>query len=172
MAIQSLLPLAVQFGLPLLQRVLGDKLDPANGALATHVVREVARRSGVQPEQLGAYARDNPEVVEAAMREVEETAPEMIQLYTAGVEGQFALLQSEQRDPAWKSAWRAGWMYLLGVLWVWNIIVLHLINAIWKWALPPVEFTVLLQLTGLFMALYMGGHTLKDIGKSFVRRKG
>ncbi|WP_299165822.1 hypothetical protein [uncultured Tateyamaria sp.] len=171
MALNALLPLAVQFGLPMLENVLNNKFGGQGGALATTVVREVARKSGVEVDQLEQYAADHPDVVEVAMRDVEAMAPEMIQLYTAGLEGQFALLQAEQRGVLWKSAWRPGWMYLLGVLWVWNIIGLHMINAIWKWQLPPVDYSILLQLTGLFMALLMGGHTLKDIGKSFVGAK-
>lgn len=48
-------------------------------------------------------------------------------------------------------------------LWTWNVVGLHLLNALLKWRLPPMDMTVLLSLTGLFMALYMGGHTLKDV---------
>jgi hypothetical protein len=53
-------------------------------------------------------------------------------------------------------------MWLLAFLWMWNIVILHVANAIWKIALPPTDFTVLLGLTSVYMALYMGGHTLKD----------
>jgi hypothetical protein len=58
-------------------------------------------------------------------------------------------------------------MYLLGFFWTWNIVLLHVANAIWKVALPPVPFDQLLALTGIFMALYMGGHTLKDVASKW-----
>jgi hypothetical protein len=57
-------------------------------------------------------------------------------------------------------------MYLIGLLWIWNVIVLHVLNASLKIALPPMPFEQLMQLSGLYFGLYMGGHTIKDmVGK-------
>lgn len=58
-------------------------------------------------------------------------------------------------------------MYLLGFLWLWNLVILHVANAAWKIALPPLDTANLLALTGLFLSLYMGGHTvLRALGKT------
>lgn len=35
-------------------------------------------------------------------------------------------------------------------------------RAYWRIALPPIDNATLLSLTATYMALYMGGHTLKD----------
>jgi hypothetical protein len=56
-------------------------------------------------------------------------------------------------------------MYMIGLLWLWNVIVLHSLNAIFKISLPQIDLVILLQLSGLYMGLYMGGHTLKDFFK-------
>ncbi|MEM6372357.1 MAG: hypothetical protein AAF727_06210 [Pseudomonadota bacterium] len=172
MAATALIGLATQLGLPVIQKILANKIGPAGGALATDVIREVAGRVGIAEAEVVEVAENDPKQLHDAMIEVEGIAPELIQLYASGVEHQFALLQAEMREPFWYSAWRPGWMYLLMLFWLWNIVIAHMTNAIMKWALPTVDFSILLQLTGLFMALYMGGHTLKDIGKSFLGKRG
>jgi len=42
------------------------------------------------------------------------------------------------------------------------VVILHVANAIWRIALPPIDLGVLLSLTGIYTAFYMGGHTVKD----------
>jgi hypothetical protein len=54
--------------------------------------------------------------------------PELIALYAAGLEGQFALLQAETREGFWQSFWRYGWMYLLAIFWIWRIIIGPIVN--------------------------------------------
>ena len=67
-------------------------------------------------------------------------------------------------------AWRPLGMYLIGFLWLWNVVLLHVANAIWKIALPPVEFAVLLQISAIYMGLYMGGHTVKATVQNFMKK--
>ena len=155
--------LALQSGLPIVEKLLTRKLGDQGGQLASEVIRAIAARAGVGPEEIEDLVETNPGRALDAMREVEKQSPELLALYAAGVQGQFALLQAEQADPAWMRAWRPGWMYLLGLFWLWNIIGLHVLNAVYKTALPPVPFDQLLGLTTVFMALYMGGHTVKDL---------
>jgi hypothetical protein len=163
----ALLSLAGQVGLPILRRILEDKLGGAGGSLAADVIDAVAARAGVTPDQLDAYAEDSPGVVIEAMREVERMAPELVALYASGLEYQMAVLAAEKGEPLWVRAWRPGWMYLLGLFWLWNIVILHIANAIWKTALPVMPLEILMSLTGVFMALYMGGHTIKDIAQKW-----
>jgi hypothetical protein len=163
----ALATLALQAGLPVIEKLLSKKLGDQNGQLATTVIRAVAERAGTTPEEVEALATDNPGRVIDAMREVERMTPEMVGLYAAEVQLQLAMAEAEQSDPAWMRAWRPGWMYLLGFLWLWNLVLLHVANAVWKIALPPLPTTDLLALTGLFLSLYMGGHTvLRALGKA------
>lgn len=162
MSATALTALAVEIGVPLLGRILSRRIGAGNVQLITDVVGAVANRLGVSPQEADAMVEtDRPRVVDA-LRDVERQAPELLALYTSSLEGQYALLQAEQKGPWWGWAWRPAFMWLLGLLWLWNVIVLHVCNAVWRIALPPMDPGVLLSLTGIYAALYMGGHTVKD----------
>jgi hypothetical protein len=159
--------LALQSGLPLIEKLLSKKIGDQGGALATAVISAIATRAGVQPDAVEDLAATTPGKVIEAMREVERASPELLAAYDRDLQLQLATLEAEKGDPAWMRAWRPGWMYLLGFLWLWNLVILHVANAVWKIALPPLPTTDLLALTGLFLSLYMGGHTvLRALGKA------
>lgn len=158
----AILSIAGQIGAPLIRQVLSSRIGARNTELATSVIDAVARRAGVSVGDLDQLAEADPPRVVDAVRETEAMMPEMVALYAQGLEGQFALLQAETKGPWWGWAWRPFMMWLLAFLWLWNIVILHLANAIWKIALPPTDAATLLGLTSVYMALYMGGHTLKD----------
>lgn len=160
--------LALNAGLPIIEKVLTGKLGDTGGQLAAEVLGAIAKRVGVSPDQLDGVADQQPGQVIDAMRKVEAMSPEIVGLYAAGLQGQFALLQAETAEGGWKAAWRPAGMYLLGFLWLWNVVLLHVGNAIWKTALPPMPFPELFQVSGLYMGLYMGGHTLKDVASKWV----
>ncbi len=155
--------LALQSGLPIIEKLLSRKLGDKGGQLAAEVLRAIAGRAGVPPDDVELLVDvDKPRILDA-MREVEKQSPELIALYAAGVQGQFDLLQAEQADSAWTRAWRPGGMYLILFLWAWNVVILHVCNAVFKIALPPAPFDALGWLTGVYCSLYMGGHTIKDV---------
>lgn len=159
--------LALQSGLPLIEKLLSKKIGDQGGALATAVIGAIATRAGVLPDAVEDLAGTTPGKVIEAMREVERASPELLAAYDRDLQLQLATIEAEKDDPAWMRAWRPGWMYLLGFLWLWNLVILHVANAIWKTALPPLPTTDLLALTGLFLSLYMGGHTvLRALGKA------
>jgi hypothetical protein len=159
--------IALHAGLPIVEKVLSRRLGDAKGQLATEVVRKIAEAAGVTPASLETMAEVEPGRVIDAMRSVEKASPEIMALYAADAQLQLAALAAEKGDPGWMRAWRPGWMYLLGFLWLWNLVILHIANAIWKIALPPQDIGTLLALTGLFLSLYMGGHTvLRALGKT------
>lgn len=141
---------ASEVGAPLVRRVLERRIGAGNARLAEGVVKAIAERAGTSVE---ALEREDPAVLREAVREVEGIAPEMIELQMAEME----------KGPLLAWAWRPFWMYLLGFLWVWAIVGCHVLNAIFRIALPQPDLTVLLSVTGLFLALYMGGHTVKSI---------
>lgn len=158
----ALISLAVQVGAPLIRDVLTKKIGAGNAQLATDVLDLVAHHAGVDVADLERKAQTNPDLVKDAILNAEADVPGIVALYTAGLEGQFALLKAEAKGPLWTWAWRPMGMYVIGFLWMWNVVLLHVANAIWKIALPPADFSVLMQISGLYMALYMGGHTFKD----------
>jgi hypothetical protein len=161
-----LIALAIQAGFPLVTSALQRKLGDRNGTLAADVLGSIAGRIGVKPEEVEKLVGENPDRVIDAMREVERMTPELIALYTKGLESQFATIEAEMAEGGWKSAWRPGGMWLILFLWFYQIVGLHIANAVFKIALPPAPWENLITFTGLYMGLYMGGHTLKDmVGK-------
>ncbi|WP_323036233.1 hypothetical protein [Pararhodobacter sp.] len=158
----ALTALALQIGVPLIGQVLTRRIGATNAQLATDVVGALARRLGVTVSEVEALAEENPPRVIDAMRETERAMPEMIALHATALEGQFALLKAEQDGPWWGWAWRPLTMWLLAFLWLWSIVILHVANAVWRIALPQPDLAMLFSLTGVYMALYMGGHTIKE----------
>lgn len=165
-----LIALALKSGLPVVEKLLSKKIGDQDGQLATSVIKAIADRVGTTPEGLPAATEEMPGRVIEAMREVERATPDMIAAYDRDMQLQLATLAAEQDEPVWMRAWRPAGMYLLGFLWLWNSVMLHVANAIWKIALPPMPFADLIQLSGLYMALYMGGHTVKDVVKTWVAK--
>lgn len=162
----SIASLAIQIGAPVVGKILNDQLG-GYGGLAVDVLQAVAKAAGVPVEDLDALAEENPPKAVDALRVVERQSPELVALYAAGLEYQTAVLQAEQAEPLWQRAWRPAGMYLIGLLWAWNIVILHAANAIWKIALPQTPYEVLIQLTGIYAGLYMGGHTIKDLAEKW-----
>ena len=165
-------------GAPFLKKILEGSLPQPWNQAAGPLVDVLAERLGAEAPTAEAIVHRyeaNPNVAGAVIQEV-EADPSVI---LAGVEQQKAtneLLLAEMKEPLWTWAWRPLGMYGLGFLWLWSIVFLHALNAIFKIALPQPDLWLLLQLSGIYMGLYMGGHTVKDgIGKfaeAFAKRGG
>lgn len=167
----ALVALALQAGLPILEKVLSRKLGPATGELASEVIRAVADRAGTTPEEIEAVAAATPGRVIDAMREVERgSVVDKIDLYLRDTEARLATFAAEAEAGGWQSAWRPAGMWLLLALWLWNIVLLHVANAAFRTALPPVPFGDLFQFSALYMGLYMGGHTVKNLAEQWRAR--
>lgn len=158
-----LAPLALQSGLPILEKLLSRKIGDGAGELAGEVIRAIAAEMQVEPDEIEAIAEEAPGRVIDAMRVVEARSPEITALYAAALQGQFALLQAENAESFFMRGWRPGGMWMILFLWLWNAVILHVANAIWKIALPPIPYDALGWLTGIYCSFYMGGHTVKDV---------
>lgn len=163
----ALIALATEIGAPIVRRILADRIGPGNALLAEQVVGAVAERVGVPVDALEDFARRQPSNVKNAISEVEGITPELVQIVVAETQAREAILLAEIAKGGWQAAWRPGWMILLAFLWLWNIVVLHVINAVAKIALPQMDLMILLQLTVVIAGLYMGGHTVKETVKNW-----
>ena len=169
--IPALIAIATEIGAPIVKGILARKIGAANAELAGDVVAAIASRAGVAPEELGKLAKEEPARVQEAVRATEENDVRyLLPIYQAEAEARRELMQAEQGEPLWARLWRPLGMYFLFVLWAWNLILLHVANAIWKIALPPTDLSILLQLTTLYLSLYMGGHTVKAVVESWSRK--
>ncbi|MBC2858746.1 hypothetical protein [Stappia sp. 28M-7] len=153
---------ATKLGADLIGRVLGQRFGEAGKHLAGVIVGEVAGALGVEVETLPSVPEEK---LAGAVADVEARMPEIIALWSRGLDGQFALLAAEQAQGGWPSAWRWGWMYLLGFMWTVRLLVVPIVDAITGADIAAgMDMGVLMTLTSWFLALYMGGHTLKELG--------
>jgi len=155
---------AAKVGAPIVKGVLEKHVGGLTGTLAGTVVDQVAERLGVEPEALPSV--DQSELGDA-VSEVNANMPELIALYEKGLQGQFALLLAEQAEGFWQSAWRWGWMYLLAFLWICAFLLFPVLRVFGIY-IDTIDSATLMTLTGWFISLYMGGHTLKEFGKQAV----
>lgn len=164
-----ILGIATDLGLPLIKSVLEPKIGKTGGELVETVIKTVAEKAGVEPSKLPTIEHAE---LEDAVNQTEVAMPEIIAVYAAGLEGQFALLQAETREGFWQSFWRYGWMYLLAIFWIWRIIVGPIANqrigSVGGVEIGMIDVGTLMTLTSWFMALYMGGHTVKDLGRNVI----
>lgn len=166
----ALLQLAISVGAPLVEKALADKFGRGGAKLARSVLEDIAERVGVPVGGLDDHAVSHPVTVGNALVRVEAEMPERIALYADETAARVAIFEQEAQEPLWARVWRPMGMYGLGVLWFWNVIILHVVNAMYKIALPQMPFADLLTLSGLYMSLYMGGHTVKAVADSFMAR--
>jgi hypothetical protein len=167
----ALIALATSVGAPLVEKILSRKIGSDNARLATEVVGAIAKRAGVAPEALEEEAARDPDKVGIAIQDVNaDVAPELLELLDAELQSKTALLTAETGEAAWISAWRPIGMYFTMFLWLWNAMLLHVANAIWKIALPPMEWPVLMSWSALYLSLYMGGHTVKSVVGDWLKR--
>lgn len=157
---------AIEAGVPLVRDILQRKIGSENAGLVEGVITSIAKHAGVEVDGLSDMAVRSPDALKEALVATEAETPEKIALYMSGVHGQFRLLQSEQSEGGAASAWRWGWMYLLGFFWLWVVVLVPVINASLGAKIVVIDVAILLTLTSWFIALYMGGHTVKELGKS------
>lgn len=158
-----LLTLAAEVGAPMIEKILGGKIGQGNAELIREVITRIALNAGGRPDELDALIQVEPDAVRDAIVAVEAQSPELLALYAKELEFQMAQLEFSQSDPTWHRAWRPGGMYMIGFLILWNAVILHVANAIFRIALPPIDWAIILQLATLYFGLYMGGHTIKDV---------
>ncbi|HEV2501623.1 MAG TPA: hypothetical protein VGV39_01020 [Mesorhizobium sp.] len=154
---------ATRVGAPLvkslLERFLGDDAAEVGGV----VIDTVAKKLGVQPDEI---AEQPPEKIDAAIKETESLAPDLLIQWNVQQAQAIALQKAEMDkvgEPTWTWAWRPAWMWFLGGLWLFRFVIVPTVDAgtgsSMATALP---FDTLFWLTATFSGFYMGGHTLKD----------
>ena len=158
-----LLDAAGKLAVPVIKKVLGEKLGGgAVGDIADKVIDVIAEKAGVPAERL-------PELPEPVLQEaIIEAEPVAAEVLVQHVESQRLMNETlkaemEQGGPTWTWAWRPFWMWLLALLWTYAFIGRPLANAAFGWTIETLDLGVLMGLTTLYVALYMGGHTVKAV---------
>jgi hypothetical protein len=162
--------IAAKVGAPIIKGILEQTVGGQVSEIGGKVIDEIAAQAGVARDQLEATIELHPESINAIVKETEADMPRLIALWQTGLQGQFALLQAETAKGGLDSAWRWGWMYLLGFFWAWLIVIVPVLNLFMRLSGSAatlemiVTISTVLTLTSWFIALYMGGHTLKELG--------
>lgn len=148
----ALLPILVQSGAGLLAGVVRDK-SPAAAA----VIEKIGGALGVPGtvEAIVAAHDADPARVENVIRTVESDDRARWQAEL--------LKREDERESAFSWAWRPAMSWLLMFLWLWNAVLLHLVNAAMTNGLPPIPWEQLVAFSGLWLAIYGGGNTIKSI---------
>jgi len=161
-----ILAAAGKLALPFVKKILGDKIG--GEGLAGELIDVIAEKIGVPAERL---PEAEPGALEKALVEVEPLAAELLAQHVESQRLAAALQHAEiGKGPFWTWAWRPGWMWLLGLFWLYGLVLRPVVNAAFAAAIEPVDLSILMALTGAYLALYMGGHTVKDAVKRWVEK--
>lgn len=157
-----LLEKAGQAAGPLVKKILAGEVG--NGQLLETLLESLAGDAGVPRDSLPELSDD---ALADAMQRAEAASADMLAQWVASQQLMQADLAGE-RDKAghWFGwAWRPGWMWLLGFLWTWALLLRPLVNAAFGASIEALDMSVLTMLTTVYVGLYMGGHTVKEVVK-------
>lgn len=157
-----LLTAASELAVPVIKKILGDKIGEAGGEITGKVIDVIADKAGVSPDRL-------PDIPAGELQDAIIAAePDAAYILIHHVESQRLMNEAlkaelDKGGPTWTWAWRPGWMWLLAFVWLYALILRPSANAAFGTAIEAVDLTILMTLTGVFTGLYMGGHTAKNI---------
>lgn len=163
--LEKILSSAARTGANVIKDILSAQLGPTIGGIAGNVVNTVAGKLGVPSDQI-PYATDD-QVDHAVLAANDD--PEIIRLYNDRMKMTIDLLRAEMDKSGaawWTWAWRPLWMWLLGFLWLYNGVLLGIINAAVGSTIAPMEYDTLFAVTGVFTTFYLGGHTVKNFAQT------
>lgn len=164
-AIPVIIEAAKRVGAPIVKAILEKHIGTAGAEIATgtaeKIIETVAKNAGVEPAELPTLS---PGQVDGAVIVTETQAPELIAEWNRTLELAVQLQEKEmETGPMWTWAWRPAWMWLLAFFWTWALIIQPAIWATVGSDFGIVDLAALTTLTAAYLALYMGGHTVKDV---------
>lgn len=153
-----LLGAAGELAVPIIKKILGDKLGGTGGEIAGKVIDAIAEKAGVSPDKLPDLPAGE---LETAIIAAEPEAADILMHHVESQRLMNETLQAEmdKGGPTWTWAWRPGWMWLLAFVWLYALILRPLTNAAFGASIEAIDLGILMTLTGVFTGLYMGGHT-------------
>lgn len=152
---QDLAGTLIRLGAPTIGGALGG---PAGAAIAKPIGEVLATALGTQatPEAVKTAIDANPERVVLIEAEHAHAITEAAQA------AQASLFAREDKRGWFHHAWRPGMSWLLMSLWLWNALVLPVVNAFGA-GVAGIPWEQLLGFSGLWLAIYGGGHTIKSV---------
>ncbi|SFZ85986.1 hypothetical protein SAMN02983003_3158 [Devosia enhydra] len=170
-----------ELGAPMLAKLIGQRFGAGAQDIAQLALDVLAEQFGVAPtrEAVEAAIKPNQTTSVAKVRAAEERMPELLlaeaEKMRAGNEQHRLtnelLLATQNEKPAWTWAWLYVWQWVLMGIWGWALLGVHVANAALRVfvgtsaeaLLPAPDLATLMTLTGLYMGLHMGGHTVLEL---------
>lgn len=152
----------VKVGAPILADVVKRNVGPGAGK----VVEKLGEALGVPatPEAVTTAIELSPEASAPIVRDVEAADPDYWQFMARADDNRAALLEREDaRESFFSWGWRPAMCWLLIFLWAWNGMLLPVANAAIGAAIPSMPWEQLVAFSGLWLAIYGGGNTIKSV---------
>lgn len=161
-----LISAATKVGAPLVKDLLEKYVGGTAGEIGGMIVDTIAGHAGVDPTDLPDLPDDR---IEAAVVATEAETPAMLIQWNVQQRQAIDLMRAEmdKGGAIWTWAWRPAWMWFLGFLFAFRLVFVPIADAaLGSSVAATVPLDTMMTLTTWFMALYMGGHTIKDaVGK-------
>ncbi len=166
-AIPIVLEVAKRVGAPLVERVLTEYMGKPTGEFAGSLTETVI--DAVRDRTGDGLPRGTAKLDDAVLEVEADVMPDLI---FAQVEQQREAnrlqLAEMEKGPTWTWGWRPATMWMIAGLWLFLAAIVPLINLMLALlgasahVVLILDMGTLLTLTGIYMGLYMGGHTVKS----------
>lgn len=156
-----LIDVATRVGAPIVKQLLERHVGGAAGEIGGMIIDAIAGKAGVEPDNLPSLpAKD----LEAAVAATEAETPGLVAAWLDQQReaNRLMLAELDRSESWWTWAWRPAWMWFLGFLFLFRLVLVPIADAILGSEIAAaVDLPTMMTLTAWFMGLYMGGHTLK-----------
>lgn len=163
--ISILAPILMKAGAPILKRVLDTEVGGVAGEAGSVVIDSIGAALGVPPtvEAIVEAHDKDPDGTEAAIRTVEKDRDWIMYLTAATAARDRMLEREDTRESAFSWAWRPAMSWLVGFLFLWSMVLVPVVNAALNAAVVPPSTNDILQFAGIWLVIYGGGHTAKEL---------
>lgn len=165
-----LIEAATRVGAPIVKQLLEKHLGGAAGEIGGMVIDTIAGKAGVPPDDLPSVPAKE---LEAAVAATETETPQLVATWVEQQReaNRLMLAEMDKSESWWTWAWRPAWMWFLGFLFLFRLVLLPIADAaLGSDIAASVDISTMMTLTAWFMGLYMGGHTLKDLAVKWAGR--
>lgn len=158
-------PILIKAGAPLLKRVLEQEVGGIAGQAGSVVIDSIGAALGVPPtaDAIEKAHKADPATVEATIRSV-ETSKDWVAYLTLATANRDEMIEREDsRESFFSWGWRPAMSWLVIFLFGWAMVLVPLLNAAFAAGLVPPSTNDILQFAGIWLVIYGGGHTVKEI---------
>jgi len=169
--------------------IIAKRFGDDMGELAKAALEALGQAFGVAPEPVAIEKKitevqaADPQQAEGLVRWAEGAIAQQLlaeaELWKAANDSQRMtneLLSAQIKEGGAAGAWLWVWQWVLMAFWGWSLVAVHLVNAglrlLGGAPVPAPDLTILMTLTGAYLALHMGGHTVLELMRGGTFKKG